>query len=154
VKKKHLKIARKKVWEKIEPFSHMNFHFPKNGWVKTIREILSITSYQLANKLNISQASLIRLEQREKNKSLTLKSLEKAASALNCRVEYILIPEKSFEDKFEERAKKYARNLLAKTISSMELEDQAVNESDSKMHYEMLVRKLVEESNSEIWNDM
>jgi len=65
MQKDRIKIARKKVWEKILPFSQMVFHHPQNGWVKTIREILGMTSSQLGKNylaitLNLIMFFLIR----------------------------------------------------------------------------------------------
>jgi transcriptional regulator with XRE-family HTH domain len=63
---------------------------PLQGWIKTIRELLSMTTAQFSKKLKISQPRLVFMEKNEKN--LKLSTMEKIADELNCDFVYALVP--------------------------------------------------------------
>jgi len=126
---------------------------PPRGWVKAIRESLGMTTAQLAGRIGISQPRVVEIEKAEKTGAITLDTLERAARALDCRLVYTLVPKKPFEEMVEDRARQVARARLQSTGHSMALEAQAVSSEDVKQQLEMMVRKLVEKSGSELWKD-
>jgi len=126
---------------------------PPRGWVKAIRESLGMTTAQLAGRIGVSQPRAVEIEKAEKTGAITLDTLERAARALDCRLVYTLVPKKPFEEMVEDRARQVARARLQSTGHSMALEAQAVSSEDVKQQLEMMVRKLVEKSGSELWKD-
>ena len=126
---------------------------PPRGWVKAIRESLGMTTAQLAGRIGVSQPRVVEIEKAEKTGAITLGTLERAARALDCRLVYTLVPKKPFEEMVEDRARQVARARLQSTGHSMALEAQAVSSEDVKQQLEMMVRKLVEKSGSELWKD-
>ena len=87
------RTARRKLWNKVKMVAAIKSpEPPMQGWLKAIREALGMTSKQVAHRLSLSQVAVINLEKREGDRSITLKSLEKSAHALNCRVVYFLVP--------------------------------------------------------------
>lgn len=70
---------------------------PKDGWLKSIRISLGMTSRQLAAKMGLDHAGLVRLEEREVKGTASLDSISKAAKAMNCRLVYAIIPEEKYQ---------------------------------------------------------
>ena len=126
---------------------------PPRGWIKAIRESLGMTTAQLAGRIGVSQPRVVEIEKAEKTGAITLDTLERAARALGCRLVYTLVPKKPFEEMVEDRARQVARARLQSTAHSMALEAQAVSAEDEKQQLQILVRKLVEKSGSELWKD-
>jgi len=99
---------------------------PPRGWLRAVREALGMTTTQFARRLGIAQPSAVELEKAEANHSITLRTLERAAEALNCRVVYVLVPNSPLEDMLRDRAKEVAERKIASIEQTMRLEDQAV----------------------------
>lgn len=91
-----------------------------------IRDALGMTTAQFARRLKIAQPSAVELEQSEAANRITLRTLERAAEALGCRLVYALIPAQPLEETVRNRAKLMAGRKLAAVEHSMRLEDQAV----------------------------
>ena len=66
------------------------------------------------------------LKKAEADEKITLASLRKLASALDCELQYTLVPRKSLEEILEDRATLVARERLHPISHSMSLEDQSV----------------------------
>lgn len=129
------------------------FTRPPRGWIKAIREALGMTMAQLAQKIGVSQSRVFVIEKAEKEGSITLNSLERAAQALDCRVVYTLIPRKPLNDLVEERARIVAKKRLQSARHSMALEAQSVDASDEEEQLKQLIRRLMEKAGSELWED-
>ncbi len=101
---------------------------PPKGWVRAIRDALGMTTQQLAQRIGVSQSRIPELEQAEVNGNITLKSLERAAEAMGCRVVYALVPERPLVDVVRARAERIADRQIAAVSHTMQLEDQAVED--------------------------
>jgi predicted DNA-binding mobile mystery protein A len=107
---------------------------PSSGWIAAIRKSLGMTTAQMARRIGIAQQSASRLEQNEADGSITLKSLQKAAASLNCRLVYALIPnEGNLDTTLRKQATKKATKTVKATDHSMMLENQRVGSLDSKI---------------------
>jgi len=126
---------------------------PPRGWVKAIREALGMTTAQLARRIGVSQPRVVAIEKAEKNASITLDSLERAARALDCQVVYALIPRKPLNDLVKERAHIVAEKRLQSTRHSMALEAQSVDKSDEEEQLKCLSERLINTAGSELWED-
>jgi len=126
---------------------------PPRGWVKAIREALGMTTAQLAKRLGVSQPRVVGIEQAEAKGAITLDSLERAAHALDCRLVYALVPRKPLDALVEERATRLAAKRLDSTRHTMALEAQAVDARDEDEQRKRLIRKLIEQAGSELWDD-
>lgn len=124
---------------------------PPCGWVKAIREALGITTAQLGKRIGVSQPRTVAIEKAEAKGAITLDMLERAAQALDCRVVYALVPKQPLNQLIEEKAWILAREQLRSIRHTMRLEDQAVDINDDQEQLKDLVRKLVEQSNSKLW---
>ena len=60
---------------------------PKEGWVKTIRSTLGMTSKQLGKRIGVSSPRILKIEQDEIQEKTTLATL-KTASSVNYQCNY------------------------------------------------------------------
>lgn len=65
---------------------------PSGGWIRAVRTSLGMSVRQMAERMDITQQSAARLEKNEADDVIKLKSLRKAAEALDCRLVYALVP--------------------------------------------------------------
>ena len=124
---------------------------PTLGWVKSIREALGMTMAQLAIRLGVSAPRILKLEQAEAQGTITLKSLERAAEAMGCRLVYAVVPGKPLTEMVAERARLVARRRLGAVRHSMMLEDQTVDPVEDNAQLTDLARKLAETGGSALW---
>jgi len=103
-----------------------------------------MTTAQLAKRLGVSQPRVVGIEQAEAKGAITLNSLERAAHAL---------PRKPLDALVEERAARLADKRLASTRHTMALEAQAMDTGDEDEQRKRLIRKLIEQAGSELWDD-
>ena len=129
------------------------FTRPQRGWVKAIREALGMTTAQLAKRLGVSQPRVVGIEQAEAKGAITLDSLERAAHALDCQLVYALVPRKSLDALIAERASRLATTRLNSTRHSMALEAQALDANDEDEQRKRLIRQLIEQAGSELWDE-
>ena len=99
---------------------------PHGGWVRAIREALGMTAGELADRMGVSQPSVTRLEQSERDGVVRLDTLTRVADALECDVVYALVPRRPLEDMVTAQARRRARERVAQVAHTMALEDQAV----------------------------
>jgi len=124
---------------------------PSDGWIAAIRKSLGMSVRQLAERIGITQQSTARLETNEADDSITLKSLRKAAEALDCRVVYALIPnEGSLEATIRKQAIKKASELVRDVDHTMQLEAQGVGNVDAKT--KEMADDLAKNPNSKLWD--
>jgi predicted DNA-binding mobile mystery protein A len=98
---------------------------PPTGWVKAIRTALGMNLEQLGNRLNITKQGIRDLENREKEGSITLKSLREAANALDMHLVYGFVPKDgSIDALIDRKAKELAIKIVKRTSNTMKIEDQ------------------------------
>lgn len=98
---------------------------PPTGWIKAIRLSLGMSMQQLGNKLAISKQGVLDIEKREKEGSITIKSLRQVAKALDMKLVYGFVPnDGSLDAMIEKRAIKLAKEIVLRTSNTMHLEDQ------------------------------
>ncbi|MDQ3190443.1 MAG: mobile mystery protein A [Bacteroidota bacterium] len=120
---------------------------PPTGWIKAVRTALGMSLKQLGNKISITKQSLQDIERREKDGSITLKTLRDAANALNMELVYGFVPKDgSLEAMIEKRATELATKIVLRTANTMKLEDQA---NSIKR-----IKKAIKERTAEIVNEM
>ena len=123
---------------------------PSGGWVRAIRTAIGMSARQLAERMGVSQQALSRLEGKEASDAVTLKSLRRAAEAMNCKVVYALVPENgSLQDLIEEQALKKAKELVEAVDHTMMLEAQGVG--DVKEKTRKVAVEIAENLNSSLW---
>lgn len=126
---------------------------PSEGWIKTMRQALDMSGAQLARRMGKTRASIMKTEKHEQTGSITLKSLENTAAAMNCRVVYALVPEKSFKEIFSARAMKKATQIVESADTHMAFELQALSEKQRKAEIERIANELVMSMPSDFWDE-
>ena len=125
---------------------------PTKGWIRSVRESLSMTSAQLAKRVGVSQPNIIKWEQREIDSTITMKSLRRVAQAMQCDLVYALVPRKPINSILEERAKQIAADSLEQVSRSMRLEDQETSAAHRTRLAQQIVRQLLEETPKRLWD--
>ena len=98
---------------------------PPTGWIKAIRTAIGMSMQQLGNKLNVSKQGILDIEKREKDGSITIKSLKEIARALDMQLVYGFVPnDGSLDALIEKRATELATKIVLRTSNTMKLEDQ------------------------------
>jgi predicted DNA-binding mobile mystery protein A len=71
---------------------------PPAGWLRTMRDALGMSSYQLARRMGFSPTRVRQFEAEEVGGSIRLGTLRRAAEAMNCTLVYALSPNEPLED--------------------------------------------------------
>lgn len=120
---------------------------PPTGWLKAVRTALGMSLQQLSKRLSITKQSMQEIEQREKDGSITIKSLREAAKALDMQLLYGFVPvDGSLDELINRKAKELATQIVLRTSNSMKLEEQ----ENSKER----IAKAIEERAAVIRNEM
>ncbi len=111
---------------------------PPTGWIKAIRTALGMSMQQLGNRLNVSKQGVMDMEKREKDGSITIKSLREIARAMDMQLVYGFVPnDGSLDALIEKRATELAIQIVMRTANTMKLEDQA----NSKKRIEAAIKE-------------
>ena len=155
MKENYLELKRKQIDEKLSLFRGKNVpEVPRAGWAKTIRTALGKSSEVLGKRVGISQSAVIQLEASEEADTISLSSLRKLASGLECDLVYALVPRTSLNDIMEQQALRRAQTLVQSTATSMELEDQGVSDEEIRRQIEAAAKKLLISPGTGFWNEI
>jgi predicted DNA-binding mobile mystery protein A len=126
---------------------------PQSGWIKTIREALGISSFQLGKRSALDQSRISRLEKAEKTGNLKLSSLQKIAKGLRMEFVYGFVPEGTLEEMVNARAKVIALNRMKRLNDTMSLEKQGLSDEEQKKAFEDMVEKILVDQPKDFWDD-
>lgn len=126
---------------------------PERGWIRAIRESISMTTGQFAERLAVAQPRIAALERAEANEVVTLKSLRQAAEALDCVFVYALVPKAPLEEVVKARARYVAEQQLARTNQTMRLENQAVSRARLERARDDLAEDILR-NGKRLWADV
>ena len=125
----------------------INVAVPPTGWIKAVRMALGMSLQQLANRISITKQSVQEMEQREKDGSISLKSLRETARALDMELVYGFVPKDgSLDALIDRKAREFATKIVSRTSNTMKLEDQgnsdvrlskAIEERTANLKHEM-----------------
>lgn len=102
-----------------------NITAPPTGWIKAIRNAIGMTMEQLGKKLSITKQAVLDIEKREKEGSISIKSMHEIARAMDMKFIYGFVPNSgSLEQMIEKRALDIATKIVQRTSTTMKLEDQ------------------------------
>lgn len=142
------KLLRRSYQKKFDILKNAIIDRPPQGWLKTIREFLGMTTTQLAKKLDITQPRIVNLEKNEKNTKIS--TMERIADALNCDFVYAFVPRENIDNILYNQAKKKALKILNKVNTNMGLENQLSNNQDL---LEDLIKDLLDDNIARIWDE-
>jgi predicted DNA-binding mobile mystery protein A len=126
---------------------------PPKGWLRAIRDALGMTTTQFGQRLGVSQPRIIVLEKAEVDGTITLRTLQRAAEALGCRLVYALVPEKPLAKTVTERAALIASRRSAAVEHTMKLEDQDVRDKRAAQELrQQMIDELLRHP-ARLWDD-
>lgn len=121
-----------------------------SGWIRALRRALGLSAAALGRRMKLAQQSVVQLEENEKNGTITLASLRRAAEALDAELIYAVVPRRNLRDTISERAKELAKQRVAPVAQSMQLEAQGISEKELSERITELAREL-EQRPRELW---
>ena len=130
-----------------------DFSMPPIGWLRMVRNALGMSGTQLANRLGVTKARISKAEQDELTGSVTLKTMQNMASAMNCRFVYAVVPENEIETIIKKRAFDKASKQIKSASTQMALEAQALNDKQLAFAVDELASEIIEKMPSDLWND-
>jgi len=126
---------------------------PPTGWITAIRKALGMSLEQLARKLSVTKQNVFDIESREKQGSVTLKSLKEIARALDMQFVYGFVPlEGSLDALIEQKARRLAKEIVLRTSNSMALEDQANGEERIEKAIEERTQIIIGQMPKILWD--
>jgi predicted DNA-binding mobile mystery protein A len=152
--KKQLISQRRIIQQKMDRFAKLNEPMPPSGWVKAIRGSLGLSIRQLAARVGVWHGSINQLEKRETKRRVTLESLDQAARAMDCKLIYAIVPQKSentLDDIIDAHAKEAAARILRGVAHTMRLEAQGTSEKEISREIERIAQELKESVDPRIW---
>jgi predicted DNA-binding mobile mystery protein A len=122
---------------------------PPGGWLRAIRTAIGMPASYAAKRTDLTQQGFSILEKSEASETITLKSLKRAANALDCDLVYALVPRHGSVKKLIERqATSRARKMILPVSHSMHLESQG---SKSGAKVVELARRFASRPSRALW---
>jgi len=120
---------------------------PPTGWIRAIRTAIGMSMRQLGKKLNVTKQGIMDIENRERDGSITLKSLREIARVMDMQLVYGLVPnDGSLDALIDKKAVEVAKQVVMRSAQTMALEDQA----NSSIRIETAIRERAEAIKSEM----
>ena len=126
---------------------------PKEGWIRTLRKALGMSSPQLARLLGVSRAQASQIERMEIDDRVTLKQLRRVAVKLDCELVYALVPRSSINEMIRERARYKAKKIVAAANRHMILESQQLSEMSLKEQIDLETNRLLQDMPRDLWEE-
>ncbi|MET4491911.1 mobile mystery protein A [Bradyrhizobium sp. LA7.1] len=146
------KRARERLDQRFAPLKPAErFRAPPKGWVRAIRDAIGMSGVQFARRLRVQPPSVAALEASEESGAIQLKTLRRAAEALDCTLVYALVPNGSLEGAVRARARKIALRDLGRVAHTMKLEAQETPGSVSDERLETYIRDKIKER--DLWDE-
>ncbi|MNK12048.1 helix-turn-helix protein [compost metagenome] len=125
---------------------------PKEGWVKEIRQALGMSLQDLAERVGVIKQRVNKIESDEVAGKLTLETLRNVADAMNCDFVYYLVPRgEGLQKTLEKQAQQAAKEVVANTEYSMQLEEQGTGSLAQKQLIESIAQELLQNEDRRIW---
>ncbi len=146
-------LARKSLDKRLAPLRDMQLATPPYGWLRAIRESLSMTTRQMAERMDVARSRVTAIEKAEVTGTTTLKSLRAAAEAMDCTLVYAIVPTKSLDAIIRARAAEKADIELAHINHTMALENQGLTKAALEQERARLIDELLAGSARRLWED-
>src|SRR4030065_64685 len=94
---------------------------PRNGWIRAIRDALGMSGRQLGKRLGVSKMRVADMERAETAGATSLKTLRRAAEAMDCALVYALVPKTTLKETLRKQAHHKARQDTERAAHTMGL---------------------------------
>ena len=127
---------------------------PPAGWLRAIREALGMTSGVLAERLGVTASGARKLEQAEAVDAITLGTLRRVAEALDCDLQYALVPRRPLREMRWQRALHLAQQWQQRAGRTMALEAQPVASPSAAANerLEAMAQEILHTSGTRLWD--
>ena len=134
--------------------SHSLAQRPPAGWLRSIREALGMTSAALAARLEITASGLRKLEQAEATDAITLGTLRRVAEALDCELQYTLVPRQPLREMRRQQALRLAQQWQQRAGRTMALEAQPIDSPSkgAQQRLEAMAQEILRTSGTRLWD--
>ena len=143
---------RDKVNQAVNQFGDFSV-FPQEGWLRTVRTALGMTGTQLATRLGVTKARISKAEQDEPAGSVTLRTMQTMAAAMDCKFVYAVVPNQNVEEVIKQRAVGKARIQVKAASTHMALEAQALSKEQLEFEVERIATQIMDKMPADLWND-
>jgi predicted DNA-binding mobile mystery protein A len=145
-------IQLRQLEERLEKFREIEqMRAPPNGWIRTLRQALGMTTEQMAERMGVTRQAVLQLEMAERRRTATWTSLRKAADAMDCEVVYAILPRGSLQQVLMRQGRKQAERQLRRITHSMRLDSHLVGEGEMALQIEELASHLAAERSRALW---
>lgn len=126
---------------------------PPAGWSRAIREALGMTSGVLAERLGVTASGARKLEQAEAVDAITLGTLRRVAEALDCDLQYALVPRRPLREMRWQQALHLAQQWQQRASRTMALEAQPVASPSAAANerLEAMAQEILHTSGTQLW---
>ena len=127
---------------------------PPAGWLRAIREALGMTSGVLAERLGVTASGARKLEQAEAVDAITLGTLRRVAEALDCDLQYALVPRRPLRDMRWRQAMQLAQQWQQRAGRTMALESQSIDSPSegAQERLEAMAEEILRTSGTRLWD--
>ncbi len=148
------KLMIEQLDQKLGPFLETRtILVPERGWIYTIRTTLNMTMAQLGAKLNITRQGVKKIEEREANGTITIKSLKEVAAAMDMKLVYSMVPiDGTIDEMIQVKAEKLAKKIVLRTHQNMKLEDQGIGDEKLNKTIKDLANEIKREVRKSLWD--
>jgi predicted DNA-binding mobile mystery protein A len=81
-------------------------------WLRRVRQALGVSAEEMAEEMNIYRSAIFRLEESESAGTISLKSLNKVAGAMGCKVVYAVVPHQGRTLMQQAEWRRWAKRIL------------------------------------------
>jgi predicted DNA-binding mobile mystery protein A len=146
-------IIREQYRSKIDQLADFKVIRPREGWIRTLRKALGMSSPQLAARLGISRSQASQMERMETEDRITLKQLRRVADSLDCDLVYAPVPRKPVKEMVRARARWKAEKLVQETGEQIWLEKQQLSGETLQDRIAYETERLLRVMPRDLWED-
>ncbi|MCK9438551.1 mobile mystery protein A [Patescibacteria group bacterium] len=154
MKKNINKLQLEQLDRKIKAFNRLNnVGQPVEGWIRSIRVALGMSLEQLSKILGVKPQSLIKVEQREKEGVVNIKTLKQISEVLGLKFVYgFSAPKSSLEKIVKKRAHDVAKGIVLRSDKNMRLEGQGNSRLRIKKAIKERADKIIANQEKILWD--
>jgi predicted DNA-binding mobile mystery protein A len=127
---------------------------PPAGWLRSIREALGMTSAVLGERLGMTASGARKLEQAEAADAITLSTLRRVAEALDCELQYAIVPRRPLRQMRWQQALRLAEQWQQCSSRTMALEAQPIASPSAAADERLkaLAEEILRTSGTRLWD--
>lgn len=122
------------------------------GWIRSIREALGMSGKQLAFRIQVEPPRITEMEKAEATGNITLRSLRRAAEAMDCDLVYALVPKTNLNQTLQTQALQTVQKRMDRVSHTMLLEGQFIGKGKEQKMLEEKAQELVRDLPRWLWD--